>query len=59
MALKDDYLEAMTYKNILLRMQANVEKDRKIQDELLREADKLRNRAIELQKAKTAGTTGQ
>jgi Tfp pilus assembly protein PilF len=59
MALKDDYLEAMTYKNILLRMQANVEKDRKVIDALIREADRLRNRAIELQKAKTAGTSGQ
>jgi hypothetical protein len=54
-SLKPDYMEALTYKNILLRMQANIEKDPKRQKELLDEADVLRAKAIELQKKKTAG----
>ena len=55
-SLKADYMEALTYKNLLLRVQANLEKDPKLQKELLAEADKLRDRAIDLQKKKTAGT---
>jgi len=50
LALNPDYMEALTYKNILLRMQANTEKDPKRQKELIEEADKLRNKAIEIQK---------
>ena len=45
----------MTYKNILLRLQANTEKDPKKQKELLDEADKLRNKVIEAQKRKQTG----
>jgi tetratricopeptide (TPR) repeat protein len=52
--LNGEYVDALTYKNILLRMQANEETDRKKQQELIREADRLRNRAIELGKKKTA-----
>jgi hypothetical protein len=48
-------MEALTYKNLLLRVQANLEKDPKVQKQLLNEADKLRDRALELQKKKTAG----
>jgi tetratricopeptide (TPR) repeat protein len=55
LALHADYIEALTYKNILLRMKAGMEKDRKVIDELLREADRLRNRAMELQKAQAGG----
>jgi len=55
LALKDDYIDALTYKNLLLRLQANLEKDPKVQQELIREADKLREQAIDLQKRKTAG----
>jgi hypothetical protein len=55
LALKPDYIDALTYKNLLLRLQANLEKDPKVQKELLSEADKLRDRAIQLQKQKTAG----
>ena len=44
--------EAMTYKNILLRLQANETTDRKEQERLIKEADQLRNRAIELNKKK-------
>jgi len=54
-SLKDDYQEALVYKNLLLRLQANLEKDVSRQQALLKEADKLRDRAEELRKAKTAG----
>jgi len=46
--LKDDYHEAMTYKNILLRMQANATTNKSAQDALIAEADELRTRAEEL-----------
>ncbi|HWP99626.1 MAG TPA: tetratricopeptide repeat protein [Vicinamibacterales bacterium] len=54
-ALNPNYMEALTYKNLLLRLQANVEKDPAKQKALIAEADRLRNRAIELQKKRTAG----
>jgi len=53
--LKSDYMEALTYKNLLLRLQANLEKDVAKQQSLIKEADKLRDQAIELKKQKTAG----
>jgi len=53
--LNPDYTEALTYKNILLRMQANVETDLDKRAQLLKEADEIRGRAMELQ-AKAAGT---
>ena len=55
-SIKSDYMEAIAYKNLLLRLQANLEKDPRKQQELLREADRLRDQATELRKAKTAGT---
>jgi tetratricopeptide (TPR) repeat protein len=55
--LNKEYVDALTYKNILLRMQANEETDRSKQAALLREADELRNRAIELGKKKAARTS--
>lgn len=55
LSLNPDYAEALTYKNILLRMEANLETDRAKQAELLKEADKLRSRAMELNKKKTSG----
>ena len=54
-SIKSDYLEAIVYKGLLLRLQANLEKDRNKQQELLKEADALRDRAKALQKAKQAG----
>ncbi|MBK5298021.1 MAG: tetratricopeptide repeat protein [Vicinamibacteria bacterium] len=54
-AIKGDYLEAIVYKGLLLRLQANIEKDRARQQALLKEADALRDRAKALQKAKQAG----
>jgi len=56
LALNTEYSDALTYKNLLLRVLANTETDRAKQQEHLREADRLRNRAIELNKKKTAGT---
>jgi tetratricopeptide (TPR) repeat protein len=53
--LNPDYLEAMTYKNILLRLQANIEKDPAKVKTLIDEADKLRNRVIDAQKKKQTG----
>jgi tetratricopeptide (TPR) repeat protein len=55
-SIKSDYMEAIAYKNLLLRLQANLEKDPKKQQALLKEADELRDKANELRKAKTAGT---
>jgi tetratricopeptide (TPR) repeat protein len=56
LAIKDDYMEAVAYKNLLLRLQANLERDPARQKQLLNEADKLRDRATELRKQKAAGT---
>ena len=55
LALKSDYMEALTYKNLLLRLQANLEKDPAKQQALIKEADKLRDEAMELKKKKIAG----
>jgi len=55
LALNKDYSDALTFKNILLRMQGNEEKDLVKRAALYREADELRNRAIELNKKKTSG----
>jgi tetratricopeptide (TPR) repeat protein len=55
--LNGNYIDALVYKNILLRQQAILEKDPAKQKELLRQADELRDKAIQLQKsgAKPAG----
>jgi tetratricopeptide (TPR) repeat protein len=54
--LNPNYFEAVLWKNILLRQQANVETDRNKQQDLLRQADELRNKAMELQKSGGATT---
>jgi tetratricopeptide (TPR) repeat protein len=56
LGIKSDYMEAVAYKNLLLRLQANLSKDPAEQQRLLREADQLRDRATELRKQKAAGT---
>jgi tetratricopeptide (TPR) repeat protein len=56
LALNPEYIEALTYKNILLRMQGNLETDMAKRTALYKEADELRNKAMELTKKKTAGT---
>jgi tetratricopeptide (TPR) repeat protein len=55
--IKPDYMEALVYKNLLLRLQANLEKDPAKQGALIKEADKLRDRAQELRKQKAAGVS--
>lgn len=55
--IKSDYMEAIAYKNLLLRLQANLEKDPKKQQELLKEADTLRDKATELRKQKASGVS--
>ena len=53
--IKPDYIEAIVYKGLLLRLQANLEKDPAKQQELLKEADALHDKAEELRKQKAAG----
>jgi tetratricopeptide (TPR) repeat protein len=55
LSLNPDYMEAMTYKNILLRLQANIEKDPARQKQLIDEADKLRKKVIDAQNRKQTG----
>jgi tetratricopeptide (TPR) repeat protein len=57
--LKSDYPEALTYKNLLLRVQANLEKDPSKQQALLKEADQYRDRAVEIQKKQRAAGAGE
>ena len=54
--LKPDYIEAITYKGLLLRLQANLEKDPAKQQQLLKDATALSEKANAMRKAKTAGT---
>lgn len=53
--IKPDYMEAVVYKGLLLRLQANLEKDPAKQQALLKEATVLQDRAKELRKQKAAG----
>jgi hypothetical protein len=57
LGIRSDYMEAIAYKNLLLRLQANLEKDPAKQQALLREADQLRDKATELRKQKAAGVS--
>jgi len=54
LAIKPDYMEALTYKNLLLRMRAELETDPVQKQQLIAEADALRARAIELNKQRAA-----
>jgi predicted Zn-dependent protease len=54
--LKPDYVEAIVYKGLLLRLQANLEKDPAKQQALLKEATTLSEKANAMRKAKAAGT---
>ncbi|MGH9350451.1 MAG: tetratricopeptide repeat protein [Vicinamibacterales bacterium] len=56
-SLKNDYMDALVYKNLLLRLQANLEKNPARQQALLKEADQLRDRAQELRKQQRAGAS--
>lgn len=65
LALNDQYMEALVYKNLLLRVQANLERNPARQQALLKEATDLSNRAEEIRKQNAAappapaGTTGR
>jgi predicted Zn-dependent protease len=53
--IKPDYAEGMVYKGLLLRLQANLEKDPAKQQALIKEAIALHDRAEEIRKKKAAG----
>jgi tetratricopeptide (TPR) repeat protein len=53
--IKSDYIDALIYKGLLLRLQASWEKDRAKYDELMNRAKELNDKAAELQKRKAAG----
>jgi TonB family protein len=49
LAADAEYVEALVYKNILLRTRATLESDPAVREELVRQADALRSHALELQ----------
>jgi TonB family protein len=51
LAVNAEYIDALTYKNILLRVKAQTEPDAAKQEAMIAEADALRTRAIELRDA--------
>jgi len=53
--IKPDYMEALVYKNLLLRLEANIEKDVSKQQALIKQADQLRDKAEQLRKQKASG----
>jgi tetratricopeptide (TPR) repeat protein len=53
--LNPNYFEALTYKNLLLRVQANLEKNPARQQALLREANEFRDKAQEIRNKAKAG----
>ena len=53
--IKPDYIEALVYKGLLLRLKANTIKDPAEQQNLLKEATRLRDKAEELRKKKASG----
>jgi len=55
--LKPDYMEAVTYRGLLLRVLAAVEKDAGRQKALLRDAEAMQTQAVELRKKKAAGAS--
>jgi len=56
--LKPDYFEALTYKNLLLRAQALLEKSPQKQQAIIKEADQYRDRAVAIQaKQRAAGAS--
>ena len=57
LSIKTDFVEAMTFKGLLLRQQALVEKDPAKQQELLKQGTALGDKANELRKAQTKSST--
>jgi tetratricopeptide (TPR) repeat protein len=54
-ALNSEYVDALVYKSLLLRLAADLEKNEARQKALIGEADELRDRAQELRKQRAAG----
>jgi TonB family protein len=57
LALDPEYIDALVYKNILLRMRSNLEASPGARERLIAEADALRYRAMQLQKMRARTTT--
>jgi len=55
LAIKPDYGDAMTYKGLLLRLAANLEKDPAKQQALLKEAKDLQDKSEDIRKKKASG----
>ena len=55
LAINSNYVEAITYKGLLLRIQANLERNPARQQQLLREAERLQAQATEIRKKQQAG----
>ena len=55
--LNPDYMEAVTYRGLLLRVLAAAEKDAGKQKALLRDAEAMQAKAVELRKKKAAGVS--
>jgi tetratricopeptide (TPR) repeat protein len=55
LAIKGDYMEALVYKGLLLRLQATLEKDPGKQQELLKEATDLKDQAEAIKKKRSSG----
>ena len=55
LSLNADYVEALTYRGLLLRIEAAMEKDPKRQTALLDEAKQLQEKAVALKKKQAAG----
>jgi tetratricopeptide (TPR) repeat protein len=56
-ALNPNYMEAVTYRGLLLRVLASVEKDAGQQKALLKDAEEMQQRALEIRKQRAAGIT--
>jgi tetratricopeptide (TPR) repeat protein len=54
LSLHGDYVEALTFKGLLLRLKAGMEPDLKKRQALIDQADQLRDRAIEVQKVQNS-----
>ncbi|MCC7416441.1 MAG: tetratricopeptide repeat protein [Acidobacteria bacterium] len=54
-SLRPEYMEALVYKGLLLRTQANLEKDPDKQQALLKEAETLHDQAEEIRRRKATG----
>ena len=55
--IKPDYVDAMVYKGLLLRLQANLEKDAGKQQQLLKQANELHDKAEDIKKRSATGAS--